>query len=130
MFWGGVLMSATFFLFLFGGILGLFVVAFHFAMIVQGFKQSVAWGLMCLLAVFPIPASLIYALTKFGGGKRRVWAVIYLVALLGCVSLNSIAAYQTAQAAAGAEEAAAEGMQEAEKQIEDLSQVEDIQLDL
>jgi hypothetical protein len=123
-------MSATFFLFLFGGVLGLFALAFHIAMIVQGFKTSVGWGLACLLAVLPIPASLVFALTMFGGGKRRVWAAIYLVALLGCCSLTALAAYQTAQAAVGAEEAAAEGMQEAEQQIEDLSQVEDIQLDL
>jgi len=121
-------MSATFFLFLAGGILGLFALAFHIAMIVQGFKTSVGWGLVCLF--LGGLGSLVFAFAKWGGGKRRVWAVIYLVAILGCGALGSVAAYQTAQAAAGAEEAAAEGMQEAEQQIEDLSQVEDIQLDL
>jgi hypothetical protein len=121
-------MSATFFLFLFGGILGLFALAFHIAMIVQGFKTSVGWGLVCLL--LGGLGSLIFSFAKFGGGKRRVWAVIYLVAVLGCAALFGIAAYQTAQAAIGAEEHAAEGMQEVEQQIEDLSQVEDIQLDL
>lgn len=121
-------MSVTFFLFLFGGLLGLFALAFHVAMIVHGFKASIGWGLICLL--LGSLGSLIFAFARFGGGSRRVWAAIYLVALLGSSALLSIAAYQTAEAAAGAEEAAAEGMQEAEKQIDDLSKVEDIQLDL
>jgi hypothetical protein len=123
-------MSATFFLFLFGGILALFATAFHVAMIVRGFKTSIAWGLICLLSVLPIPGSLIFAFAKFGGGARRVWAVIYLVAILGCGGLLSVAAYQTAQAQLGADAAAEEGMKEAEAQIDNLSEVEDIQLDL
>jgi len=121
-------MSATFFLFLAGGILGLFCAAFHIAMIVQGFKTSVGWGLVCLL--LGSIGSLVFAFARFGVGSRRVWAVIYLIAILGCSALVSVAAYQTAQAAAGAEQAAAEGMHEAEQQIDDLSKVEDIQLDL
>ncbi|MBW2276784.1 MAG: hypothetical protein JRF63_04785 [Deltaproteobacteria bacterium] len=121
-------MSATFFLFLAGWILGLLAFGFHVAMIVQGFKTSVRWGLICLLLFFL--GSVVFAFAKFGGGKRRVLAVVYLICFLGFSVLNGVAAYQTAQAAAGAEEAAAEGMQEAEKQIDDLSKVEDIQLDL
>jgi hypothetical protein len=121
-------MSATFFLFLFGGILGLFALAFHVAMIVHGFKTSIGWGLICLL--LGGLGSLIFAFAKFGGGSRRIWAVVYLVSVLGSGALMSVAAYQTAQAAIGAEEAAAEGMKEVEAQIDDLSKVEDIQLDL
>jgi hypothetical protein len=121
-------MSSTFFLFLFGGVLGLFALAFHVAMIVHGFKTSVGWGLVCLL--LGGLGSLIFAFARFGGGRRRVWAVVYLVAQLGCGVALSLAARQMAQAAIGADQAAAEGMHEAEKQIDDLSKVDDIQLDL
>jgi hypothetical protein len=121
-------MSATFFMFLFGGILALFAVAFHVAMIVHGFKTSVGWGLICLL--LGSLGSLIFAFARFGGGARRVWAVVYLVAILGCGGLLSVAAYQTAQAQIGADKAAEEGMKEVEAQIDNLSEVEDIQLDL
>ncbi len=91
------------------------------------------WGCESFIATCASRRNALTALgffAKWGGGKRKIWAVIYLVAILGCGALGSVAAYQTAQAAAGAEAAAAEGMQEAEKQIDDLSQVEDIQLDL
>lgn len=118
-------MSLTFFLFLFGGLLGLATLVVHFVLLVQGFKTSVGWGLIVLL--LGALGGLIFAFGKWG---RRGWAVIYLVALLGSGALLGVAAYQTALAAAGAAETTAAGMQEAEEQIEDLSNVENIQLDL
>ena len=118
-------MSLTFFLFLFGGLLGLAALVIHFVLLVQGFKTSVGWGLIVLL--LGALGGLIFAFGKWG---RRVWAVIYLVALLGSGALIGVAAYQTAQAAIGAAETTAEGMKEAEAQIEDLSNMDNIQLDL
>jgi len=118
-------MSLTFFLFLFGGLCGLAAVVIHIVLLVQGFKTSVGWGLLVLL--LGGLGGLIFA---FGNWGRRGWAVVYLVAWIGCATLMGVAAYQTAQAAIGAAETTAAGMQEAEAQIEDLSNVENIQLDL
>ena len=118
-------MSLTFFLFLFGGLLGLATLVIHIVLLVQGFKTSVGWGVLVLL--LGAVGGLIFAFGKWG---RRGWAVVYLIALLGCSALLGVAAYQTAMAAVGAAETTAAGMQEAEAQIEDLSNVENIQLDL
>ena len=120
-------MSMTLILFVAAALLILVATVFHIIMLVNGFKTSAGWGLVCLLVPF---GSLVFAFTKFGGGRRKVMAAIFLLAFLGGFGCAGVASYQTAVASIGSAQAMAEGMKEAEQQIQDLEQIEDIQLDL
>jgi hypothetical protein len=117
-------MSAVFYLFLAGSLLGLVALALHVVMIVLGFRTSAAWGLVALL----VPTgSLIFAFARSG---RKGLAVALLVSALAGGALAGAAAHLTAQAALGAAETAAVGLKEYEQQTKDLSDVENIELDL
>ena len=63
-------------------------------------------------------------------GGRRIAAFVFLLTIVGGGVCAGVASYQTAQAAIGSAEAAAQGMKEAEIQIQDLENLEDLQLDL
>jgi len=121
-------MSSSFFMFAVGGALALVALALHVAMIVHGFKTSVGWGLACLL-LGPV-AGLVFAFSRFEARGRLAWASVFLIAFLGAASLLSAAAYRTARAVEGSAEAAASGMEELERQIEDLDELENLDLDL
>ncbi|MFO8072975.1 MAG: hypothetical protein R6V85_13965 [Polyangia bacterium] len=111
-----------------GVLLGLFALVMHVVMIVQGFKTSSRWGALCLLVPM---ASLVFAFARFG---RRGWAVAFLVAAIGTPAIFGAAGYryfeQTRRAEAAAEKTAGAGFEDFEKQTEDLSNLEDLQLDL
>ncbi len=117
-------MSAIFYLFLAGALMGLVALALHVAMIVLGFRSSAGWGLVALL----VPAgSLVFAFARSG---RRKLAAVFLIAILACGALSGIAAHLTALAAIGAAETTAEGLREFDQQTQDLSNVDSIELDL
>jgi hypothetical protein len=117
-------MSSIFYLFLAGAACGLLALALHVAMVVLGFRTSVKWGLLALL----VPAgSLVFAFARSG---RRVLAAVFLLAIVGGGALTAVAARLTAEAALGAAETAVEGMQEFDRQTADLSNIENIDLDL
>jgi hypothetical protein len=115
-------MSSTFVLFLVAAILGVVYVVLHVVMIVQGFKYSAGWGLVALLV--PL-GSLAFAFAKSG---RRGLAAIFLGAFLGAVACGGVASYLTAKAVAAAAGANQKGMQEFDKQIQDLQNLDDIKL--
>ena len=94
----------------------------HVVMIVQGFKVSAGWGLIALLV--PL-GSLAFAFAKSG---RRGLAAIFLVSFLGAAACGCVASYLTAKAVAEAVGAGEKGMQEFDKQIQDLENLGDIKL--
>jgi hypothetical protein len=117
-------MSAIFYLFLAGALCGLVALALHVTMIILGFRTAAKWGLICLF----VPAgSLVFAFVRSG---RRGLAAVFLLALLGCGVMAGIASHLTAQAAIGAAETTAEGLKEFDRQTAELSDVENIDLDL
>jgi len=97
-------------------------IVLHVVMVVQGFKASAGWGLVALLV--PL-GSLAFAFAKSG---RRVLAAVFLVSFLGAVACGCIASYLTAKAVAEAAGASEKGMQEFDKQIQDLENLGDIKL--
>lgn len=117
-------MSAIFYLFLAGVLCGLLALALHVTMIVLGFRTSAKWG---LIGLFAPAGSLIFAFARSG---RRVLAAVFLLALLGCGAAVGIASHLTARAAIGAAETAAEGLKEFDRQTAELSDVENLDLDL
>ena len=106
----------------------------HVVMIVQGFKTSLRWGLVALFIPF---GSLVFAFAKSG---RKVLAGIFLVALLGWIACGACASCQLSSALSSqaddpaakkaAEEAGQKGMDEFDKQIQDLDKVDNIDLSL
>jgi hypothetical protein len=104
----------------------------HVVMIVQGFKTSPKWGLVALFIPF---GSLAFAFAKSG---RKVLTGIFLVALLGWIACGWFASCQIANAFSAqaedpatkkaAEEAGKKGMDEFDKQIKDLENLDDIKL--
>ncbi len=120
-------MSITLILFLLSVVCWFFATVLHLVMLVHGFKTSTKWGLICLLV--PL-GSLVFAFKRFGVGGRRIAAFVFLLAIVSGGVCAGVASYQTAQAAIGSEEAAAQGMKEAEIQIQKLENLEDLQLDL
>ena len=107
-------------------------VVLHIVMVVQGFKVSSKWGLASLLLPF---GSLVFAFAKSG---RRALAAVFLVSFLGGVTClgffgneaRNIFGPQEADPATvkAAEDANKKGMDEFDKQIEDLQNLEDIKL--
>ena len=120
-------MSTTLILFVLSAFCWFVATVLHIVMLVHGFKTSTKWGLICLLVPF---GSLVFAFKQFGGGGRRIAAFAFLLAIIGGGVCAGVASYQTAQAAIGSAEAGAQGMKEAESQIQDLENLEDLQLDL
>jgi FtsH-binding integral membrane protein len=120
-------MSITLILFIVSVVCWLVATVLHIVMLVHGFKTSTKWGLICLLVPF---GSLVFAFKRFGGGGRRIAAFVFLAAMVAGGICAGVASYQTAQAAVGSAEAAAVGMKEAELQIQDIENMEDLQLDL
>ena len=104
----------------------------HVVMIVHGFKTSPKWGLIALFIPF---GSLVFGFAKSG---RKVLAGIFLVALLGWIACGSCASCQIANAFSAqaedpamkkaSEEAGKKGMDEFDKQIKDLENLDDIKL--
>jgi hypothetical protein len=103
----------------------------HVVMIVHGFKTSLGWGLVALFIPF---GSLAFAFAKSG---RKVLAGVFLVALLGWIACGACASYQLSSALSAqvdpavkkaSEEAGKKGMDEFDKQIQDLENLEDIKL--
>ncbi|HUT76717.1 MAG TPA: hypothetical protein VM285_03465 [Polyangia bacterium] len=117
-------MSAIFYLFLAGALCGLAALALHVAMIVLGFRTAAKWG---LIGLFVPAGSLVFAFARSG---RRGLAAVFLLAVLGCGVMAGIASHLTAQAAIGATETAAEGLKEFDRQTDELSKVENLDLDL
>ena len=120
-------MSTTLILFMLAVVSWYIATSLHIVMLVHGFKTSTRWGFICLLV--PL-GSLVFAFKRFGGGGRRIAAFAFLLAIVSGVVCAGTASYQTAQAAVGSAEAAAQGMKEFELQIQDLENLEDLQLDL
>jgi len=120
-------MSITLILFVLSVVCWFVATILHIVMLVHGFKTSTKWGLICLLVPF---GSLVFAFKGFGGGNRRIAAFVFLLTIIGGGAFAGVASYQTARAAIGSEEAAAQGMKEADIQIQDLENLEDLQLDL
>ena len=94
----------------------------HVVMIVLGFRTSVGWG---LVALFVPLGCLIFAFAKSG---RRALAAILLLTLVGAAACAGAASYLTAKAVAAAASASQQGMQEFDKQIQDLENLDDIKL--
>ena len=94
----------------------------HIVMIVQGFKTSAGWGLVALLV--PL-GSIVFAFAKSGRGAL---AAILLVSFVGAAGCGGVASYLTAKAVADAADAGKKGMQEFDKQIQDLENLDDIKL--
>jgi len=120
-------MSITLILFILSVFCWFTATVLHIVMLVHGFKTSMKWGLICLLVPLGSP---IFAFKRFGGGGRRIAAFVFLAAIVAGGICAGVASYQTMQAERGSEEAAAQGMKEAELQIQDLENLEDLQLDL
>jgi len=115
-------MSSTAVLIVFAVAFGVVYTVLHVAMIVQGFKTSLKWGLIALL----VPGgALVFAFAKT---NRRKLAVAFLASLIVSAVCGSIACYKTAQAAAAYLEAQGKGMQEFDKQVQDLDNLGNIQL--
>ena len=117
-------MSGTFYLFAAGGLLGLVAFALHVVMIVHGFKVAAKWGLVNLLV--PL-GSLVFA---FAVSDRRKLAVVFAAAILGAAGLVGLAAYRTAETAIDAAKTTADGLAEFEQQTDELSNIENLELDL
>ena len=123
-------MSTTFILFVIAAICAIVWTILHVVMIVQGFKTSVGWGLVALLV--PL-GSLVFAFAKSG---RKGLAAIFLVSFLGAAACGGVASWQTMKAyydpaaIKAAEDANKKGMQEFDKQIQDLDKVDNIDLKL
>ncbi len=120
-------MSITLTLFILSVIFWFIATVLHIVMLVHGFKTSTKWGLICLLV--PL-GSLVFAFRQFGGGGRRIAAFVFLLAIVSGGVCAGVASCQTAQAAFGSAEAGAQGMKEADIQIQELENLEDLQLDL
>jgi len=109
-------------------------IVLHVVMIVQGFKTSAKWGLVALFVPF---GSLVFAFAKSG---RKVLATVFLASFLGATACAGIASCQIASAFStqeadpsvkkAAEEAGRKGMDEFDKQIQDLDKVDNIDLNL
>ena len=117
-------MSTTGILLVIAVILGIVWTVLHVVMIVQGFKTSVGWGLFALFVPF---GSLVFAFAKSG---RMGLAAIFLVSFLGAAACGGVASYLTAKAVAEAAGVGEKGMQEFDKQIQDLDKVDNIDLKL
>jgi hypothetical protein len=117
-------MSSTAIFIVFAVAFGVVCLVLHIAMIVQGFKLSVKWGLISLL----VPGgAFVFAFAKSG---RKKLAIVFLASFIVSAVCGSIACYKTAQAAAAYLKAEAEGtgMKEFDKQVKDLDNLGDIQL--
>jgi hypothetical protein len=117
-------MSTTGVLLVIALILGIVWAILHIVMIVHGFKTSAGWGLVALLV--PL-GSLVFAFAKSG---RKGLAGIFLVSFIGAAACGGVASYLTAKAVAEAAGAGEKGMQEFDKQIQDLDKVDNIDLKL
>jgi uncharacterized membrane protein len=117
-------MSGTGILLVAAVVLGIAWVVLHAVMVVQGFKTSIGWGLVALLV--PL-GSLAFAFAKSG---RKALAAAFLVSFLGWVVCGGIVSYLTAQAALEAVDAGRKGMDEFDKQTQDLDNLDNIDLKL
>ncbi len=117
-------MSVTLILFVAAAVLSIVAMVLHVVMIVQGFKTSVSWG---LVGLFVPLGSLIFGFARSG---RPVMAGVLFVAIAGSGTCWGVASHKQAQALIGADETAAQGMQELENQINSPENLDDLQLDL
>ena len=115
-------MSMTGILLVAAAVFGIIWFVLHVVMIVLGFRTSVGWG---LVALFVPLGSLAFAFAKSG---RKALAALLLLSLVGAVACGGVTCYLTAKAIAEAAGAGEQGMQEFDKQIQDLGNLDDIKL--
>ncbi|MDD5308193.1 MAG: hypothetical protein PHU25_12800 [Deltaproteobacteria bacterium] len=99
-------------------------IVLHVAVVVHAFQRSVPWGVLALLVPF---ASVVYAFTRFEVRRRSLWAGLLLGFFLAAGACWLAASMLTAEAYFGTKTKAA-GMNEFDKQVQSLDNIQDLQL--